>query len=176
MRNGALFLARALARSTEIIATLLLIVVTVLNLTQVGGRYFFNTGFSWTEEAMRYSMIWLMMMGSVACIFRLEHMGIEMLERFVRPEHARYVKSGLYTIAAIFCVIVLWYGWPLAVRNAKQLAPASQIPMIVPYMALPVGAALMLVEILLTWFAGFEPDPDDIEETDLLNIHRDPAP
>ena len=172
MRRGALILARLIARSTEIIATVLLIVVTLLNLTQVGGRYFFNTGFSWTEEAMRYSMIWLMMMGSVACIFRVEHMGIEALEALVSPRYARFVKSGLYSIAAIFCVVILYYGWPLALRNAKQLAPASQIPMIVPYLALPVGAALMLVEIALTWVVGFEPDTDDEEQTDLVNIHR----
>ncbi len=172
MRERALILSRLLARSTEIIATILLIVVTVLNLTQVGGRYFFNTGFSWTEEAMRYCMIWLMMMGSVACIFRVEHMGVEALEALVAPRHARYVKSGLYSVAAIFCVIILYYGWPLALRNAKQVAPASQIPMIVPYLALPIGAALMIVQIALSWFAGFEPDADDEEQTDLLNIHR----
>lgn len=172
MRRGALILARLIARSTEIIATVLLIVVTLLNLTQVGGRYFFNTGFSWTEEAMRYCMIWLMMMGSVACIFRVEHMGIEALETLVAPRYARFVKSGLYSIAALFCVVILYYGWPLALRNAKQVAPASQIPMIIPYLALPVGAALMLVEIALTWVAGFEPDEADEEGTDLVNIHR----
>jgi TRAP-type C4-dicarboxylate transport system permease small subunit len=171
MRERALQASRILARSTETVATILMIVVTLLNLTQVCGRYFFNTGFSWTEEAMRYGMIWLMMTGSVACIFRVEHMGIEMLERLVEPRNAHYVKSALYSIAGIFCVIVVIYGWPLALRNAAQLAPASRIPMIIPYMALPVGAALMLVQIVLSWFAGFEPDPDDDEETDLVNIH-----
>ena len=164
MRNLALRSARLLARTTEVLATLLLIVVTALNLTQVGGRYLFNTGFSWTEEAMRYLMIWLMMLGSVACIFRLEHMGVQTLEGFVSPANARLVKSGLYTVAAIFCVFVLVYGWPLALRNAKQVAPASQIPMILPYMALPVGAALMLVQIALSWVSGFEPEHDPIED------------
>jgi C4-dicarboxylate transporter DctQ subunit len=101
-------------------------------------------------------------------------MGIEMLEQSFGPEKARYVKSALYTIAAIFCVIILIYGWPLAMRNAAQVAPASQIPMIIPYLALPVGAALMLLQIALTWFAGFEPDSDDGGESDLVNIHRGP--
>ncbi|WMS40946.1 TRAP transporter small permease [Acuticoccus sp. MNP-M23] len=174
MRERALFLSRLLARTTETIAAILMIVVTVLNLTQVGGRYFFNTGFSWTEETMRYGMIWLMMMGSVACIFRVEHMGVEALESLVKPEHARFVRSGLYSVAAIFCGVIVWYGWPLALRNAAQVAPASRIPMIVPYMALPVGAALMIVQIALTWFAGFEPDTDDSPdaETDLVNAPR----
>ncbi|QYK43493.1 MAG: TRAP transporter small permease [Paracoccaceae bacterium] len=133
----------------------------MLNLTQVGGRYLFGTGFSWTEEVMRYAMIWLMMLGSVACIFRVEHMGIEALEGLVRPQHARFVKSALYTAAAVFCVVILIYGWPLAMRNAAQTAPASGIPMILPYAALPVGAALMLVQIALSWLAGFEPDRGD---------------
>lgn len=158
MTQTATIVARLLARSTEIIAGLLMIAVTVLNLTQVGGRYLFNTGFSWTEEVMRYSMIWLMMLGSVACIFRVEHMGIEALEGLVRPDRARFVKSALYSVAAVFCVVIVIYGYPLAMRNAAQTAPASGIPMIVPYAALPVGAALMLVQIALSWITGFEPD------------------
>ena len=172
MRRQAVFASRLLTRSMEIIATCLLIAVTVLNLTQVCGRYFFNTGFSWTEEAMRYGMIWLMMTGSVACIFRAEHMGIEMLEQFVTRDKARFVKSALYSVAAIFCCVVIYYGWPLALRNAAQVAPASRIPMIFPYMALPVGASLMLLQIILTWVSGFEPDDDDAGESDLLSIHR----
>lgn len=161
MRQSAVALSRALARSTEIAAAILMIVVTLLNLTQVGGRYLFNTGFSWTEETMRYCMIWLMMLGGVACIFRAEHMGIEMLDRAVGPRWAPTLKSALYSIAGVFCVVILVYGWPLALRNAAQVAPASRIPMILPYMALPVGAALMLLQIALTWVSGFERDDDD---------------
>jgi TRAP-type C4-dicarboxylate transport system permease small subunit len=150
--------ARSLARTTEIVACLLLVFVTILNLTQVGGRYIFSIGFSWTEELMRYSMIWLMMMGSVACIFRAEHMGIEALEAMVPYGWSRFVKSALYSVAAVFCVIILVYGYPLTLRNAAQTAPASGIPMSWPYAALPIGAALMLVQIALSWISGFEPD------------------
>jgi TRAP-type C4-dicarboxylate transport system permease small subunit len=158
MSYAATLAARILARGTEICAGLLMILVTVLNLTQVGGRYLFSTGFGWTEEVMRYSMIWLMMLGSVACIFRAEHMAIEALEGLVRPDRARFVKSALYSVAAIFCVVILIYSYPLALRNAAQTAPASGIPMIYPYAALPVGTALMLVQIALSWISGFEPD------------------
>ena len=165
MHRFALSASRLLTRATETLATLLLIVVTALNLTQVGGRYLFNTGFSWTEEYMRYLMIWLMMLGSVACIFRAEHMGIEFFEHLAGPRRASLVKSALYSIAGVFCLYVLVYSWPLALRNAAQVAPASGIPMIYPYLALPIGAALMLLQIALTWFAGFEPDGDDNTDT-----------
>lgn len=165
MKHYTRLTARYLARLTEIAATILLIIVTALNLMQVGGRYLFNTGFPWTEEAMRYSMIWLMMLGSVACIYRLEHMGIEALDNLFDEKHAPKVRSALYSVAGLFCLFILFYGWPLALRNAKQLAPASQIPMIYPYMALPVGALLMLIQIALSWISGFERDE---EQTDTL--------
>ncbi|XDA96981.1 TRAP transporter small permease [Sulfitobacter sp. LCG007] len=165
MKPLALSMARLLARTTEIVATLIMIAVTALNLTQVGGRYLFSVGFPWTEEAMRYLMIWLMMLGSVACIFRVEHMGIEMVENLSGPRWAATVKSALYSVAGLFCVFVLVYSWPLALRNAAQVAPASGIPMIYPYMALPVGAALMLVQIALSWLSGFEPEHDDLADT-----------
>lgn len=148
--------ALLLARTTETLATLLLIVVTVLNLTQVTGRYAFSIGFSWTEELMRYLMIWLMMLGSAAAIYRVEHMGVETLETMVSPRHALLVRSALYSIGGIFCIVVLIYGWPLALRNAGQVAPASGIPMIYPYMALPVGAFLILLQIALSWFGAFD--------------------
>ena len=148
--------ALLLARTTERLATLLLIVVTVLNLTQVTGRYAFSIGFSWTEELMRYLMIGLMMLGSVAAIYRVEHMGVETLETTVAPRHALLVRSALYSIGSIFCIVVLVYGWPLALRNAGQVAPASGIPMIYPYLALPVGAFLILLQIALSWFGAFD--------------------
>lgn len=148
--------ALLLTRTTETLATLLLIVVTALNLTQVIGRYAFSIGFSWTEELMRYLMIWLMMLGSVAAIYRVEHMGVETLESMVSSRRAPLVRSALYSIGGIFVVVVLIYGWPLAMRNGAQVAPASGIPMIYPYMALPVGAFLILVQIALSWFGGFD--------------------
>lgn len=168
MKSFATHAARLLARSTEIVAGLLLIFVTILNLTQVGGRYIFSVGFSWTEELMRYSMIWLMMMGSVACIFRAEHMGIEALEAMAPPRWSRFVKSALYSVAAVFCVVIIVYGYPLTLRNAAQTAPASGIPMSLPYAALPVGAALMLVQIALSWISGFETDRHVQEKTKAL--------
>jgi hypothetical protein len=53
-----------------------------------------------------------------------------------------------------------------SLRNAAQVAPASGIPMIYPYLALPVGAFLMLIQIALSWIAGFEPDASDQDEAE----------
>lgn len=70
-------LARRLAISCEVAAGIILAVVSAINLAQVLGRYFFASSFPWAEEVMRYVMMWLMMLGGTACIYRCEHMAID---------------------------------------------------------------------------------------------------
>ena len=46
-------LSRALGRGSEWLAALLLLAVTLINLTQVIGRYSFGYSLPWGEEVMR---------------------------------------------------------------------------------------------------------------------------
>ena len=42
-------------------------------------------------------------------------------------------------------MLLMWKGFPAALDNMRQVSPAIRIPMTVPYMAIPVGAALVLI-------------------------------
>jgi TRAP-type C4-dicarboxylate transport system permease small subunit len=157
MRRAVLVAARGLAQSCEVLAGLLLLAVTAINLTQVTGRYLFASSLPWGEEIMRYTMIWVMMLGGVACFWRVEHMAIDALHDAVPVRLRPLVRGALYGVAGIFCLLLLVYGWPAALRNTSQFAAASGISMVWVYLAIPVGAALMLVQIVLCWIAGYEP-------------------
>jgi TRAP-type C4-dicarboxylate transport system permease small subunit len=47
----------------------------------------------------------------------------------------------------LFLAIVAKQGLALALTNLSQLSPAMRIPMFYPYLAVPVGAALMIIEL-----------------------------
>lgn len=147
---------RRLARLCETLAAAILAAVCVLNFTQVSGRYLFGSSISWAEEIMRYSMLWVMMLGGTAAIYRGDHMAVDTLVDLVGAGWRHLLRSLLFGIAGIFCVLLVWFGWPAALNNARQSAAASGLPMILPYMALPVGGMLMLVQIALCWLTGFE--------------------
>ncbi len=149
-------IARGLAGTCETLAAIILIAVTAINLTQVVERYFFNTSIAWAEEIMRYTMMWLMMFGSVACIYRCEHMAVDTIRAWAPERWRQLVRHGLFAIAGIFCFLLVWYGWPAALKNGRQMAAASGIPMSLPYFAIPIGGFLMIVQIVLCWFAGYE--------------------
>ncbi|MDI7862644.1 TRAP transporter small permease [Rhizobiaceae bacterium n13] len=148
--------SRALARVCEILAAAILLVVCLINFTQVGGRYLIGTSLSWGEETMRYIMMWLMMLGSVTAVYRAEHMAVEGLQDLVAPKHRQLVRSALYGIGGVFFVLLAYYGWASAIRNLAQHAAASGMPMIIPYMAIPVGSVLIIIQIMLCWVSGFE--------------------
>ena len=61
-------LSRGLSRCCETLAALILAIVCLLNLSQVLGRYAFGSSLGWAEETMRYSMMWVMMLGSARII------------------------------------------------------------------------------------------------------------
>ncbi|WP_210725965.1 TRAP transporter small permease [Modicisalibacter radicis] len=148
-------IAKWLAKSCEVICTLLLIFVSLVNISQVVGRYFFGDSLPWGEEVMRFCMIWLMMLGSVACVYRAEHMAVDGLLNIVKVKYRRHMRSALYSVGAGFCLVLVFYGWDTAMSNRAQTAAASGIPMVFPYMAIPVGGGLVFIEIALSWFAGF---------------------
>lgn len=152
--------AKNLAKSCEIICALLLIFVSLINVSQVVGRYFLGDSIPWGEEVMRFCMIWLMMLGSVACVYRAEHMAVDGLLGTVKARHRRFMRSALYSVGAAFCLVLVVYGWDAAMSNRTQTAAASGIPMIFPYMAIPVGGMLVFIEIVLSWFTGFSDDAE----------------
>jgi TRAP-type C4-dicarboxylate transport system permease small subunit len=51
-------------------------------------------------------------------------------------------------LIAAFCMVVVWYGLPLALRNWNQVSPTMNLRMFWPYVAVPVGCALMLLKAL----------------------------
>lgn len=139
--------ARFLSDLTESVSALLLGAIVVINLLQVLFRYVIGAPLGWTEEVMRYSVVWLTFLASVAALQRGEHMVIDVLGSVLPRRLLRPVYLLVLLCIAAFCWILVAEGFPLALRNAAQFSPSARIPMIVPYISVAVGGALMLIHI-----------------------------
>ncbi|QTX33332.1 TRAP transporter small permease [Aminithiophilus ramosus] len=147
------FPLRRLARGVE---TLSAVVASSLLLINVGDvlfavvlRYLFGSSVAWTEEVARYSLIWLVMAGAAGAQSRGDHMVLDLLGPRL-PRRARRTVRGL-VLAVQVTVLIL-----LVVLGAKNVAGtwtmktmALGIPKAVVLSALPVGMALLLVQLLL---------------------------
>ena len=148
MKDKAFWLGLKLANMTEIVAAILLIAVILMNLAQVFYRYVLVDPLSWSEETMRYSTTWMVMLAGSSALFRGEHMVISLFDNIQYPKIRNFFRLLVLACIGGFCILLMWEGFPAAIDNMRQVSPATRIPMTIPYMAIPVGATLMLIKVL----------------------------
>ncbi len=145
MQRNVIKFTLGLASVTEAIAACLLVAVILMNLAQVYFRYVLVDPISWTEETMRYSTTWMVMLAAAPAFLRREHMEISLFDNVQSPLIRRCVNLIMQLCVAGFCLLLIWEGFPAAIDNMRQVSPAVRIPMTIPYLAIPVGATLILI-------------------------------
>ena len=135
-------------RITEIVLVIILAAMAVVVFLQVIFRYVLNFPLLWTEEFARYCLVWASLLGSAVAVKRGRHIAVTLfLERFPPALHRVLQITALVAVAVILTVI-LWGGIQLVAITRAQISPALRVSMSVPYLAVPVGAALMLLHTI----------------------------
>lgn len=136
---------------------LLGVVMTVTILIQIFFRFVVYRPVPWSEELARYLMVWMGMLGSVIALRKGRHIGVTFLvDRFSDWKQAAVHRIVEITVI-VFLSIIGWQGLNLAIFNAPQLSAAMEISMSIPYAAIPVGAVMMIVEIVAEIFSAYFP-------------------
>ncbi|NVO24715.1 TRAP transporter small permease [Donghicola sp. C2-DW-16] len=158
---------RAVASAAVI---LLFTVMMIAVLVQIGGRYVFNYSIAAASEIATFSQIWLVLLGSGVALARGQHVAIDMLPAKLPLPLARVALIMIAAVIVSFLWVLAYGTQPLIKMGAFQLSPALQLPMKYVYFCLPIGAAYMTLELLLSviqrWDNPFPPpeaDPDPEE-------------
>ncbi|MDW7677110.1 MAG: TRAP transporter small permease [Bacillota bacterium] len=128
--------------------TMSLMVVIVF--AQVVGRYVFNYSFSWSEEIARFLMVWITFAGS-AYAFRMgAHIGVTVIVERMPRKIGAYIKLLARVLTIIFFLVLGYYGWHHTVQQyvMGQVAPATRIPVAIPYSAVPIGSFLVIIRLI----------------------------
>ena len=147
----------------ESIAGVLLALVVVIVLLQVFGRYILRISLSWPEELARYILVWLMIFGVAAAAASRSQIVVDTLLELV-PASVRRALEALSALAGLVAVALLvWTSQPLITGPAgRSTSPATGIPSVWIYLAVPVGGALLVLVALAELaeiLRGKRPDP-----------------
>jgi TRAP-type C4-dicarboxylate transport system permease small subunit len=146
LRAVATSLDRAVAGLEAAVIAVLVTLLTAITFAQVAARYVFGDPLIWSEEAARYLFVWVSMIGAALAIREGGHFGLDLLIR--RVPALQPVLGPLVTIVtSIFLVILLKTGIDETKLAAMQLAMTFPMRMQWAYLALPIGAGLMLFHI-----------------------------
>jgi TRAP-type C4-dicarboxylate transport system permease small subunit len=132
----------------ELALVLFLSAMTVAVFLEILFRYVFHLPLFWTEEFARYCLVWSSLLGASIALKRGEHIAVTLfLNRFPPPPRRVMMVVAEISVAVILAVI-LWGGISLVMVTSRQLSPALRITMALPYSALPIASAVMLVHVL----------------------------
>lgn len=120
-------------------------------------RYFLHLGFTWTEELSRYVMIWAALLAVSCGAFYREHIGLDIVKRFLPPQGARMLAMSLDLVSMAFFLFLAWYGLGMAKAGMTQYATIFGMTMVVPFAAVPVSSFLTALQIFAAMFRTSEP-------------------
>ena len=123
----------------------------VLVLLQVFFRYVLNESLFWAEEVVRGALLWGIMLGSALVAASRGHIRIELLEAVLPPGGRRIVDWVANALTLAFTLTLVWAGIQLIDRTWMQQSPVLDVPKWTVYLAIPLGAALESLLMLLTW-------------------------
>jgi TRAP-type C4-dicarboxylate transport system permease small subunit len=137
-----------LNRLCEFALVVFLSAMTLVVFLEILFRYVFHLPLFWTEEFARYCLVWSSLLGATIAFKRGEHIAVTFfLDRFP-PRSRRVLMFAAEMSVAALLAVILWGGIHLIMVTSRQLSPALRISMAVPYSALPIAAAVMLVHAL----------------------------
>lgn len=151
------FLSRLLDRVEEHFCAISLLAVTAVLFTNVVLRYVFRLGFVWSEEFVRYLMIWIAFVGISMATRRGHRLAVDLILHYTPPGVTRVINITVDLLCAFFGVALLYYGYQTveSMRMTVQVSPGMGLPMYVPYLVIPLSGALLTLRFLQSAVANW---------------------
>ncbi len=119
--------------------------MAVIMVAHVCTRYFLNHSFSWSEEAVRYMMLWLVFLGAAIVTRRAGMIAARVVVDNL-PRRPRLIVSALGGgIVVVTLGVLVVAGFAVAISMAGRQSAATGISLMLPYLSLPVGGVFMIL-------------------------------
>lgn len=152
-----------LDKLVDYLVALLMLVLVIVGGFQVFSRYILNYSLTWSEELLRYLLVWLVFTAMGVGLRRQAHIGMNVIvEKFPRNIQKMF---GLFTdiIAVCFGTIIIYYTLQLIKVAAFQTTPALGISITFIYYGMVFGGfytALVGLRFLINGLLTFKQAKD----------------
>lgn len=132
------------------LAALLLIIMTVLVLYQVFTRYILNSPAAFTEELVRYFLIWTGFIGAAYAFGTRQHMSLVIVRDKLSPNNKKILMTLIDALILVFALLVIVIGGTtLAISASKVYSALLGIPRSLVYSVAPVSGVFIVIAQLI---------------------------
>lgn len=175
--------------------------MTLITFANVVARYLFNTNILWALELTVFLFAWLVLMGASYGVKKHVHIGVDVVINLLPPLVKRIAAAVSLLACLVFSIALLigsWdYWYPFATERAwletddipmpgilqflsdwlNEGEKYEKLPRMIPYLALPLGMALLTFRFIQLGWRIYKGEIDVIicsHEADDLHLESQP--
>jgi len=157
------------------VAGVIFLIAIAINFANVIGRYFFHVPIFWAEEIVVYGIVWCVMLGAALVFWQGQHLRVEIIELFLSSRSVGRLRMVVLAVVCIVAVVTTYFGiqFLVLIAGMDQRSVVTQLPMVIPFAAVPVGfslivlaSALRLTQRLRAMRNGQQDELDSAEEVE----------
>lgn len=146
-------------RITAFLTCSLMVAMVLVACWQVFTRFVLNAPSTLSEEFLRYSLIWLTMLGSAYAYGQKKHLAVVFVARKIPKKYKLYVDLLVEIIVLAFILVVLLYGGTQAYQNSVgQVSSALNMPTQYLYLSVIIAGVLFLFYAVIHIIEHFHND------------------
>ncbi|MBS4208122.1 TRAP transporter small permease [Bacillus sp. FJAT-50079] len=132
----------------KILVSIFIAIMAIVMILQVFSRFIFDLPLNWSEELARYLSIYAVFFGAAIALRYQQLIAVEALVDRVPETPRKILRIIVLVICIVFFALLFVKGIDMVERVNTQKSPAMQIPMSIPYAAVPIGAVLLIMNSL----------------------------
>jgi TRAP-type C4-dicarboxylate transport system permease small subunit len=125
-----------------------IVTIFVLTVMQVLMRYGFGQTFFFTEELARYFLVWATLAGMAVETRRNGHIAIPIISDQLPPHFQKALRTILDIFVLLMFMLLVWLGVKSTIFNHGQESPGMQMPLSIPFVAIPLFFAVATFFVL----------------------------
>ena len=122
---------------------------------QIFTRWILKNPSTFTEEFMRYMLIWASMIGSAYCFYKDKHLALDLIKDRLKGTAAICLSVFIEVCILVFLLIVFVYGGGRMALSSTNYSPVMHIPFKLLYIVLPISGILAVIGRVLKYIQYF---------------------
>lgn len=122
-------------------------VMVILTFTEVIRRYLFGVNWIWSEELVRYLIVWSTFLGGAAAFHNGSLTCFDLITAKLSKRNQNYINLLNNTVIIVFLIFLLRLGIKAATKPTIVMlkGPGLGISMSIPYVSIPIGLFFMII-------------------------------
>ncbi len=160
----------AVSRLCGVIAALMILVSVVITCEMIWVRFVLEESTIWQTEAVTYLMISATLIGLPYVQLLRGHVNVDLVPMMLPPAWSKALAVLVLILSICVIAIMAYYGFELfyvALERGWRSESVWGVKLWIPYLALPVGLGLFVLQMLADLVASWRCDEPVLQHGDL---------